>query len=335
MNIKIYEDRSYSKDYLQNEGTQYENKATTLVFDLPETIEGHETSSLNKYIVFNIEGNQNKDILTPENTYVIPNSITNLKNVKFNLYLIEPSSGQQNENLFQWISKEVALSFNNATEAKQVIVSEQQIDIFNSLLSELNSAIVEVDNIDIDVEKENTITTVTIVNKEGVEKSVQILDGQEGPAGKDGKDGSDYVITPEDYQEIANVVENQIVIPTKTSDLENNSGFIDNTTDDLINYYKKSETYNKSEIDGKVSSVYKYKGTVATYGDLPDTDLTIGDVYNVESDGSNYAWTGTEWDKLGGNVDLSNYYTKSDTDTLVNAKYAKPSRRNTKNRFSK
>lgn len=75
--------------------------------------------------------------------------------------------------------------------------------------------------------------------------------------------------------------------------------------------------YNKSQIDQKISAVYKYKGSVATYQDLPDTDLTIGDVYNVQSDGNNYAWTGTEWDKLGGDIDLSNYYTKSEIDGMI------------------
>lgn len=109
-------------------------------------------------------------------------------------------------------------------------------------------------------------------------------------------------------------------IPTKTSQLTNDSGFITKNVDDLANYYKKSETYNKTEIDGKVSSVYKYKGTVATYEDLPSTDLTIGDVYNVEEDGSNYAWTGSTWDKLGGDIDLSEYYTKTQTDSLLSTK---------------
>ena len=59
---------------------------------------------------------------------------------------------------------------------------------------------------------------------------------------------------------------------------------------------------------------------MATYGDLPSTDLTVGDVYNVESDGSNYAWNGTVWDKLGGDVDLSNYYNKTQTDELLSGK---------------
>ena len=105
-----------------------------------------------------------------------------------------------------------------------------------------------------------------------------------------------------------------IPVPTKTSDITNDSGFIDKNVNDLTNYYKKSE------IDSKVSSVYKYRGTVATYNNLPSTNLTIGDVYNVEDTGDNYAWTGTEWDKLGGDIDLSAYYTKIQTDSLLNNK---------------
>lgn len=79
----------------------------------------------------------------------------------------------------------------------------------------------------------------------------------------------------------------------------------------------------KSAIDSAVSSVYKYKGSVATYDDLPTTDLTAGDVYNVEATGDNYAWTGTAWDKLAGNIDLSAYYTKTETNTLLGGKLDK------------
>ena len=47
MKITFFEDRSYSKDYLHNEGTEFENKATTLIFDLPETLEDRDVSELN------------------------------------------------------------------------------------------------------------------------------------------------------------------------------------------------------------------------------------------------------------------------------------------------
>ena len=117
-----------------------------------------------------------------------------------------------------------------------------------------------------------------------------------------------------DYNDLTN----KPTIPTKTSDLQNDSGYVTTDTDDLENYYTKSETYNKSEtydkteIDNKVSSVYKYKGSVATYNDLPSSGLSVGDVYNVEDTGDNYAWTGTAWDKLGGSIDLSDYVKNTD-----------------------
>lgn len=63
-----------------------------------------------------------------------------------------------------------------------------------------------------------------------------------------------------------------------------------------------------------ISAVYRFKGNVATYADLPNTNQTVGDVYNVEEDGGNYAWTGETWDDLAGVVDLTEYYTKEEAD---------------------
>ena len=59
-------------------------------------------------------------------------------------------------------------------------------------------------------------------------------------------------------------------------------------------YAKKSDIVN----------VYRYKGSVDTYGNLPGEDLNSGDVYNVEDTGKNYAWTGSGWDDLGGSFEF-------------------------------
>lgn len=48
-----------------------------------------------------------------------------------------------------------------------------------------------------------------------------------------------------------------------------------------------------------IASVYKYKGSVDTFSELPTTDNVIGDVWNVEENDMNYGWTGTKWDPLG------------------------------------
>lgn len=69
----------------------------------------------------------------------------------------------------------------------------------------------------------------------------------------------------------------------------------------------------KDELTSAVSSVYKYKGTKATYSALPTSGNTVGDVYNVEAAygnvpaGTNWAWDGSTWDALAGTVDLSGY----------------------------
>lgn len=69
-----------------------------------------------------------------------------------------------------------------------------------------------------------------------------------------------------------------------------------------------------------ITSVFKYKGSVASYANLPTTGQVIGDVWNVLDTGKNFAWDGTAWDDLSGIIDLSNYYTKSETNSLLDAK---------------
>lgn len=68
------------------------------------------------------------------------------------------------------------------------------------------------------------------------------------------------------------------------------------------------------QIKDSLGNVYVYKGSVNSYSDLP-SNATTGDVYNVVSNGKNYAWTGSEWDDLGGTVDLSEYQKTADADS--------------------
>lgn len=73
---------------------------------------------------------------------------------------------------------------------------------------------------------------------------------------------------------------------------------------DLTSYAKRTD----------ISSVYKFKGSVTNYAALPTANKTVGDVYNLEDTGANYAWVGGSsgekgdgWDNLGMSVDLSPY----------------------------
>ena len=54
---------------------------------------------------------------------------------------------------------------------------------------------------------------------------------------------------------------------------------------------------------GEDATAYHFKGSVDTYADLTAIiNPSQGDVYDVKENGKNYAWTGEEWDDLGGTV---------------------------------
>lgn len=72
---------------------------------------------------------------------------------------------------------------------------------------------------------------------------------------------------------------------------------------------KFGDYYTKGEVDGKLASIYRFKGSVAAEDQLPTQDQVIGDVYNVEDTGMNVAWDGKKWDKLGSVINLTPYAT--------------------------
>ena len=126
-----------------------------------------------------------------------------------------------------------------------------------------------------------------------------------------------------------------IKLPSKTSDLTNDSGFI--TAKDVPEGAAASSTvpkmdgiadaYTKDEVDAKMSSALEYKGSKDTYADLPTTGNKKGDVWNiVNADaahgvnaGDNVAWNGTTWDVLAGTMDLSAYMLAEDLVAISNA----------------
>lgn len=69
---------------------------------------------------------------------------------------------------------------------------------------------------------------------------------------------------------------------------------------------------------GTDATAIHFQGSVATYADLP-TDAQQGDMYDVQDTGKNYAWTGSEWDDLGGNIEVD-AYTKAETNVLLREK---------------
>ena len=79
------------------------------------------------------------------------------------------------------------------------------------------------------------------------------------------------------------------------------------------------------ELKASVAAALDYKGTKDTYEELPTKGNKKGDVWNVVTAhgttpaGTNYAWDGVAWDPLGGTIDLSGYYTKTQVDDAISA----------------
>ena len=97
-------------------------------------------------------------------------------------------------------------------------------------------------------------------------------------------------------------------IDTKVNDLNTEIGKKAASATTLSGY-GITDAYTKTEVDAKVASVYKYKGSVANESALPKSGQAVGDVYDLQDSGMNVAWNGTSWDKLGISVDLSPYLT--------------------------
>lgn len=107
-------------------------------------------------------------------------------------------------------------------------------------------------------------------------------------------------------------------IPTKTSDLTNNSGFITKAVNDLTNYYLKSETYTKEEVQSLISAINSV--TLQKVESLPEPGES-NVIYLVPKSGSGndiyneYIFIDGKPEHIGSTqVDLSNYVQEAPKD---------------------
>lgn len=92
----------------------------------------------------------------------------------------------------------------------------------------------------------------------------------------------------------------------------------------------------QNKINQAITGVYRVQGSVKDATELKSKESTAkkGDVWNVEAAGSlddedfeagsNFVWTGDDWDKLGGTIDLSTYAKTADlknTDKAVDNQF--------------
>ena len=122
-----------------------------------------------------------------------------------------------------------------------------------------------------------------------------------------------------------------LALPTKVSELQNDSNFQTDTqvsqsiTTALQNYYTKTDTYTKTEVNAAIAAANHLKFQVVEQ--LPTQDISSTTIYLVakaEPNGQDgyteYLYVDSKWEVLGDtDIDLSGYVTtESLTSTLAN-----------------
>jgi len=103
-----------------------------------------------------------------------------------------------------------------------------------------------------------------------------------------------------------------------TEDIPDVSGFITKTVNDLVNYYKKSETYTQAEVDALIAAIVTLD--IKAVAELPTTDISMTTIYlvpsadqqeqNVKDEYINTTGTTAGWEKIGSTaIDLTGYVT--------------------------
>ena len=119
---------------------------------------------------------------------------------------------------------------------------------------------------------------------------------------------------------------NGMTQPTKVSDINNDLGFIDNTVNNLVHYYTKTNTYTKDEVNALITA--QTSGGFISVNTLPTEDISVHHIYLVPSTNSgtnnikdeyiNLDGTTSGWELIGSTqLDLSNYITFTELNTVL------------------
>lgn len=180
MKITVKENREIIMINAKN--TQNENDVEVLQLSIPE-----KYNDFNKKIVFITPDGVVWDLISGD-TYTLKRAITQYERVDFYIWL---TKGEQD---FRSVERTLILNKNHRVDGEVTPAEETEME---RVISILEGEITKVDNLNIDANKIGNTTTVTITDKDGNEKSVEILDGKDGKDGKDGdgRDGFSPIIT--------------------------------------------------------------------------------------------------------------------------------------------
>ena len=112
-------------------------------------------------------------------------------------------------------------------------------------------------------------------------------------------------------------------LKTKLSEFENDAAFVTNTVDNLTNYYLKTETYTRDEVNNLISNINKI--TVEVVTKLPTEAISTSTIYLILIDAeknvySQNMYINGKWAILGStSVDLTGYVKSDELTTKLEA----------------
>ena len=307
MKIKICQNRDI-KNY-GTAGTEQENKVVIMEFEFPEEIQDYV-----KYIEFEIDDNNKVFDLIQNDKYTLTSAITKYQDgVKAQVVAKKDTD--------VWKSKMFELKFNKSINADHEIEDEEQIDILNTVIErvqaieddieELNE---KIDNLFIPSKTSDLTNDSDFVSDSNYVHTDNNFDNTY----KTKLDGLENYDDTEIKQDIADLEANK----ADKSEIPDVSNFITNAVDNLLNYYLKSETYTKQEVNNLIGQIATLQFQVVN--ELPQT----GDskyIYLVPSTNpktknikDEYIWTNNAWEQIGSTqVDLTGYATETWVNTQI------------------
>lgn len=186
------------------------------------------------------------------------------------------------------------------------------------VLEQINEAIEKTNNLNITVEKNDHITTITLTKKDGTQETVQIEDGKSLEFKWQGT-----------YLGIRQEGQSEYQYVNLKGD-KGDAGAI------------KMLIVNELPTTGEEDTIYLVPYTKITVQTLPTENIQLHTIYIIESTGKRYVYNGNKWieisndnqyieyvyinnsweelGSIGVDINLDDYYTKTETNTLLNDK---------------
>lgn len=193
----------------------------------------------------------------------------------------------------------------------------------------------EVDSLHDDFDAQN-VTVHTLPTREAIPSDHAVgfdrdgklipIDVAAGTAKWKSVEARQNIISPKDNADV--LIDTSLILENTTEETMTDTEILGLDENGKIVKKDASETLQKKLVPGYNISIDEdtneiscdiktmtFKGSVATVEDLPSTGNTTGDVWNVTTTNQNYCWDGENWIIVGSSVDLTNYYTKTQTDS--------------------